>query len=84
MSLSFLLACGCTEGHAPSQTWVGRDVTELKQVWGQPTEETTKPDGLTIVYVSYWRDGPFVTHRCQKTFTVNPKGVVTGQVVTDC
>ena len=84
IGLSVLLACGCSESSPHSLAWIGRDVSELKQAWGQPTEETVKPDGATIIYVSFWRDGPFVTHRCERAFAANAKGVITSQAASDC
>ena len=84
MSFGFSLLCACSQGSDTSDTWVGRDVTDLRQVWGQPTEERVQQDGVALVYVSYWRDGIFGNHRCQKTFAANTKGVITSYTSVDC
>ena len=85
MSLLFWLLAACAESVDPLQSWIGRDATVLKQVWGNPTEETVSLDGVAMIYVSYWRNGvQNNTHRCQRTFVVNAKGIITGHAASDC
>jgi hypothetical protein len=84
-SLLFCLASACVQSPESFERWVGRDATVLREVLGQPTEETVGLGGTAMIYLSYWRNGVANdTHRCERTFAVNPKGVITGHASSDC
>ena len=84
LSLTFWIAtAACSQETDPLQRWIGRDVSMLVQVWGEPTQETSYLDGRAMIYTSYWQDG-YSDHRCQRTFGVNARDIIISLSSSGC
>ena len=83
--LIVVLAMACSDPSDLMQGWVGRDWSELVNVWGQPSEEIMGEDASrTMIYVSYWSNGLFETHACRRVFTTDREGTIRTLSLSGC
>jgi hypothetical protein len=85
VGLILLFAVGCMDPNDLMQGWIGRDGSELVRVWGQPSEEVKGENAVrTIIYTSYWMDGPRATHTCRRSFTTDARDIIRSLSTSGC
>src|SRR5262245_18938577 len=79
--MTLLLTAGCVGRRMDA--WVGRPGEQLLERWGAPDSRISlREGGKVLTYNEGWLDEDF--HRCRKSFTVGPDGIIRRWQVADC
>jgi hypothetical protein len=79
----FFLVTGCTTTSSVMNSWVGRNINDVVQSWGPPTNQFSGGGTTTYSWTNFWSN-QYQINQCVQSFTVNSSGTITNFSYNNC